>query len=135
MSGQFYDGAYQRRVYGPITADFTSTANVDATIQGPAGLIGRVRGIEYILTTGVTVAASSISVGPNGGVGPAACSVPIAAVDTGGAMTAAQLTAAGAVQVAGTNDVELAADTPVEIANGGGATAGVGEVYVTIDWF
>ena len=135
MSGQFYDGGKLSRTYGPITADFTGAANVDARIQGPAGMVGRVRGIEYHLSTGVTVAASGITVGANGATLPARCEVPIAAINTGGAMTAANLDAAGAAAVAGVNDVELAADTIVEIGNEGGSTAGVGEVYVTIDWF
>lgn len=135
MSGQFYDGGKLSRTYGPIAADFTSTANVDARIQGPAGKIGRVRGIEYHLSTGVTVAASAITVGENGATLPVSCAVPVAAVNTGGAMTAAELAAAGAPAVAGVNDVELPADTIIEIGNPGGATAGVGEVYVTIDWF
>lgn len=135
MSGQFYDGGKLSRTYGPITSDFIGAANVDARIQGPAGKVGRVRGIEYILTTGVTVAASSITVGNNGAVAPATCSVPIAAINSGGAMTAAQLKAAGAEVVAGVNDVELAADAVVEVGNTGGSTAGVGAVYVTIDWY
>jgi hypothetical protein len=135
MSGQFYDGGKLSRTYGPITADFIGAANVDARIQGPAGKVGRVRGIEYILTTGVTVAASSITVGVNAAVAPASCAVPIAAINTGGAMTAAELAAAGAPAVAGVNDVELPADTVVEIGNTGGSTAGAGLVYVTIDWF
>ncbi len=50
-------------------------------------------------------------------------------------MTAANLAAAGADAVAGVNDVELPADTIIEIGNEGGSTAGAGEVYVTIDWF
>lgn len=135
MSGQFYDGGKLSRTYGPITADLTGAANVDARIQGPAGKVGRVRGIEYHLSTGVTVAASSITVGANAAVAPASCAVPIAAINTGGAMTAAELAAAGAAAVAGVNDVELPADTIIEIGNAGGSTAGVGEVYVTIDWF
>ena len=135
MSGQFYDGGKLSRTYGPITGDFTGAANVDASIQGPAGKIGRLRGVEYILAAGVTVAASAITVGENGATAPAQCTVPIAAISTGGAMSAADLAAAGAVAVAGVNDVELPADTVIELGNTGGATAGSGDYYVTIDWF
>ena len=50
-------------------------------------------------------------------------------------MSAAEEKAAGAKEVAGTNDVELEADTVVEVASDGGATAGDADVIVTVDWF
>ena len=50
-------------------------------------------------------------------------------------MTAAQLAAAGADVVAGVNDVELPADTIIDITSDGGSTLGDADVYVTIDWF
>jgi hypothetical protein len=134
MSGQFYDNA-QNRTYTVLAASLIGGAAILQTMQGPAGKIGRVRGIEYLLTTGITVAASTITVGANGAVAPAVCSAEVAAIATGGAMTAAELRLAGAKQVAGVNDVELAADTPFEIATGGEATAGAGNIVVSIDWF
>ncbi len=50
-------------------------------------------------------------------------------------MTAAQVDAAGAAEVVGTNDVILTADTVIELTTNQGATAGDADVYVTVDWF
>lgn len=133
MSGNFYDNADQRVYRFPAVT--ISAAAVVGRIIGPAGKVGRVRGMEYIVTTGVTVAASSVTVGNNGAVAPAAISIPIASANDGGAMTAAEVKAAGAAVVAGTNDVELAADTVVEIASDGGSTAGAVDLVVNVDWF
>lgn len=134
MSDGFYDGGRNRRTYTFPAADLSSAA-VFGRFQGPAGLVGRVRGIEYVLTTGVTVAAALVTVGNNGAVGPASMSVEVAAINTGGAQTAAERKANGAEVVAGVNDVELAADTVVECASDGGATAGAGDITITVDWF
>lgn len=133
MSGNFYDNA-DRRVYR-FPAAAIATAAVFGRIIGPRGKTGRVRGMEYIVTTGVTVAASAVTVGVNGAVAPASLSVPVASANDGGSMTAAEVKAAGAAQVAGTNDVELTADTVIEVASDGGSTAGAADIIVTVDWF
>jgi len=133
MSGNFYDNA-DTRVYRFPAATLSAAAVVGRFI-GPAGKTGRVRGIEYIVTTGTTVAASLVTVGNNAAVLPASISVPVASANDGGAMTAAEVRAAGAAQVAGVNDVELDADTVAEVASDGGSTAGAADLIVTVDWF
>ena len=134
MSGQFYDGGKLSRTYLFPSADIASAA-IFGRIQGPAGKVGRVRGIEYHLVAATTGAAAEITAGNTSAVLPAACSVPVALINTGGAMTAAELAAAGAPAVAGVNDVELAADSIVEFASDGGCTLGTADVAITIDWF
>lgn len=134
MSGQFYDGGKLSRTYKFTDAPIL-TGSIVGRFQGPAGKVGRVRGIEYHLTAATTGAASEITVGDNGATLPAACSVPVAAINTGGAMTAAQLKAAGAEVVAGVNDVELSADTIIDVTSDGGSTLGDADIYVTVDWF
>jgi hypothetical protein len=103
--------------------DFTSTAASDLTIAGPAGKTGRITGISCVLTTGVTVAASSVLVGT--------------AADTDAYATlAVPVTAIGGILSSYTDGgiERLPADTAVVIGNGGGATAGVGNVTVNIEW-
>lgn len=134
MSNQFYDGAYQRRTY-KFPAAVLSTLAVIARFQGPAGLIGRVRGIEAVLTTGTTTNPTVLSVGNNAAVAPASVSIPVTAINLGYAMTAAEIKLAGAAVVVGTNDVELAADTIVEVDTDGGAVAGAADLYITVDWY
>lgn len=134
MSGNFYDGLADRRCY-VFPAATVSGAAVVGRFQGPPGKIGRVRGIGYAITTDVTVAAANITVGINGAVAPATVQIPVAAVGVCGEMSAANLAAAGAAEVAGTNDVELHADTTIEVASDGGATAGAADLVVTVDWF
>lgn len=132
MSDTFYSA--DRRVYR-FPAVAIDTAAVFGRFTGPLGKIGRVRGMEYIITTATTVAVSLITCGNNGATLPAAMTVAIAAANLGGRMTAAQVKAAGADDVAGTNDVELTADAVVEVASDGGATAGDGDITVTVDWY
>jgi hypothetical protein len=135
MSGQaqFYDDGATRTYRFPAAA--LAAAAVVGRFIGPQGKRGRVRGIEYIVTTGVTVAPALVTVGNNAAVNPASISIEVAAADTGGSMTAAEEKAAGADEVAGTNDVILDADTVVEVASDGGATAGAADLIVTVDWF
>jgi hypothetical protein len=124
MSG-FYDGVDGRRTYR-FSALTVSGGAVIGRVQGPAGKVGRVVGFEYILTTGVTVAAAGITVDTNAGLtAPFTTSMPIAAINTGGAATEAELKAGD----------ELPADTVVEIADDGAATAGAADIALTIAWY
>lgn len=124
MSGNNYDDALE--ISYTFTSDFVGGAAVDGRIIGPAGKTGRVRSITTVLTTGVTVAASSVEVDTAAGVAvPAALTVPIAAVNSGHSATKAAIEASS----------ELPADTVVQVNNGGGSTAGVGETTVVIGWY
>jgi hypothetical protein len=93
-------------------------------IIGPAGMTGRLLDIGYALTTGVTVAASSIRVGSVGTTNAyGTLAVPIAAIDT-----------VGNTMVRGAT-IDIPKDTAVLIGSGGGATAGAADIIVTIDWY
>jgi hypothetical protein len=129
----FYDNADSRTYRFPAAT--LSAAAVVGRFQGPAGKVGRVRGIEYMTTTGITVAASLVTVGVNGAVAPASISIPVTAINLGGAMSDDEVKAAGAEEVAGTNDVELTADTTIEVASDGGSTAGAADLIIKVDWF
>lgn len=129
----FYGDADSRTYRFPAVT--VSAIAVIGRLQGPAGKVGRVRGIEFMVTTGVTVAAALVSVGVNGATLPASISIPVTAVNLGGGQTAAEIKAAGAEEVAGVNDVELTADTTIEVASDGGATAGAVDLVVKVDWF
>jgi hypothetical protein len=93
-------------------------------IIGPKGKEGRLIDIGYVVTTGVTVAASSIVVGKSGTTNAyGTLAVPISAANSvGNGMTR------GA-------DLVLPADTAVFVGSGGGATAGATDILVTIDWY
>lgn len=132
MTDAFY--ARDRRVYR-FAAAALDTAAIFGRFIGPAGKLGRVRGIECIVTAALTVAVTNVIVGVNGAVLPAAMQIPILAINLGHVMSAAELALAGADEVAGTNDVILTADTVIECSSDGGATAGDGDIIVTVDWF
>jgi len=135
MSGQNYDGGKLSRTYR-FPAAAVDTAVVHGRFIGPAGKRGRVRGIEFLCTVACTGATPSVvSAGNNAAVAPAAINLIAQAQFAGQAMSASELKAAGADVEAGVNDVELAADTTVEVASDGGLTAGDGDVIVSVDWF
>jgi hypothetical protein len=125
MSSQGYDNAL-RRTYKLSAVDFIGAAAVDLSAVGPKGLTGRVVAVETLVTTGVTVTASAVTVGPTGAP---TVTLPVA------------ISAIGAIDGAVDGDAVLggqtllAADTIFEIGNTGGSTAGVGDVNVTVDWF
>ncbi len=132
MTDTFY--SKDRRTYRFASAA-VDTGAVFGRFIGPLGKKGRVRGMEYIIINATTTSVSLITCGVNGATLPAALSVPVASANAGGAMTAVQLKAAGAVEVASTNDVELTADTVIEMTSNGGADAGDADILVTVDWF
>lgn len=118
--------------YDLAAVDFTGAAAEDLSLGfGPVGLTGRVKSVSAIVTTGITVAASTVDVGvPSGDLdGYASAAIPIAAIG----------------EVVGANDLgdtitdgvllnRIPADTPFAISNGGGSTAGVANVRVVIEW-
>ena len=101
-----------------------SGAAVIGRFISPAGKKGRVVDIATIVTTGVTVAASTVQVGltadPNA---YATLTVPISAANAG---------ANGAVAV---DQHEIPADTVVDVYSGGECTAGACDINVTIAWY
>ena len=131
--GQFYHNA-DRRVYHFLSVAI-DTGTILGNFQGPPGKSGRVRAIDFAVTVDTTVAVTNLTVGVNGATAPATVQVPIASAGAIGQMTAAQVKAAGAAEVVGTNDVILTADTNIELTTDQGATAGDADVYVTVDWF
>jgi len=132
MTDTFY--AKDRRVYQFLNAAIDGAA-VFGRFTGPDGKIGRVRGIEWMLTNSTTTSATEIIVGENGATEPAIVIIPVGSQFDVGAMTAAQVEAAGADEVAGVNDVILPADTLIEVESDGGADAGDADITITVDWF
>lgn len=93
-------------------------------IIGPSGKTGRIVDVGYVVTTGVTVAASNLIVGSAADTDAySTLAVPIAA---------AAATGNGATD--GVTDL-IPADTAVLVGSAGGATAGAVDALVVIDWF
>lgn len=93
-------------------------------IIGPAGKTGRVVDVGYIVTTGVTVAASNLIVGSAGDTDAYATkTVPIASANSGG-----NGAARGVADTIPANDVVL-------VGSAGGSTAGAVDAIVVINWF
>lgn len=123
MSGQFYDNALRETYRFPAAT--ISAAAVVGRLIGPAGKVGRVVNISTVVTTDVTVAAGTVTVGNNGAAAPATHTVPVSAANAALAAPYADLQG---------NDA-LAADTLVEVAAGGEPTAGAADIIVTVDWY
>lgn len=101
-------------------------AAVLGRLQGPIGKAGRVASLTYLVTTGVTVAANTITIDTNAGITtPVTLSVPVASANAGGSATKAVLAA----------QTELPADTVVEVQSAGASTAGAADLNLSIDWF
>ena len=124
MSG-FYDGNDGQRTYQFMSAAL-DTAAIFGRIQGPAGKIGRLVGVEWHviaeLTTNPTVVtfdtAAGLTVLPQ-------TSVAAALINLGGSATEAELLLGD----------EFPADTIIECTSNGGAAAGDADVTVTIQWY
>jgi hypothetical protein len=110
----------------PINAG-SVTADADLlTVSGPNGLKGKITAVSTVVTTGVTVAASTVEVGTSGD-NDAYASLVIP-VSSAGAV-------ANNVTINTNDDNLIAADSAVVIGSGGGATAGACNIFVTIAWF
>lgn len=104
-------------------ASVVSAATI-GRIMGPAKMQGRLVDISYVVTTGVTVAASNIRVGSAAATSAyGTLAVPIAAAD---------LVGNGMVRGA---TADLPEDTAILVGSAGGATAGAVDILVVIDWF
>ena len=93
-------------------------------LVGPAGKQGRLLDIAYVVTTGVTVAASNLIVGVAGDTDAFGTkAVPVSAADSvGNGITR------GVTEI-------IPADTAVYVGSAGGATAGAVDALITINWF
>lgn len=125
MNSYQYDNPL-RMTYRFAAAALASAAIVGRVI-GPKGKVGRVAGLEVITTTATTVAACTLTVGPNGAASPVNLDIPITAINLGVAIERDEDTLI--------QQTELAADTLVEITAGGECTAGAGDLLVTIEWY
>jgi hypothetical protein len=111
-----------------IPAATLSTAATLASIIGPRGKVGVLKGIGAVVTTNTTVAATELRVGDVGDADQyGILSVPVATAGPAAAYNEATLYPS--------NTNLMPADTAVVIATDGGCTAGAADVMVTIDWF
>ncbi len=124
MSG-FYDGNDGQRTYSFMAAAI-DTAAIFGRIQGPAGKIGRLTGVEWHLTAEATTNATDITFDHAVAlVALPTVEIAAAAINLGGSATEVEI-AAGA---------EFRADTIIECTSDGGADAGDADVHVTIQWY
>lgn len=109
-----------------IQAASLTSAAVLMNIVGPTGRKGRVVGLTAAVTTGVTVAAATLTVGsPADADAYATLSVPVGAVDS----------VANAPVLLTDDDNLIPEDGVVELATGGEATAGAASLTLVIAWF
>jgi len=110
-----------------LPAATLSTAATIGRFIGPSGLTGRLVDICSVVTTGVTDASNTVTVGT------------AADPDAYGTLTvivsAANAGQNGATLVTTSGANIIAADTVHVINTGGECTAGAGDILVTVDWF
>lgn len=124
MSG-FYDGNNGRRTYTFFAAAL-DTAAIFGRIQGPAGKVGRLVGMEWHVVAELTTNPSVVTFDHAAALTDLpTVSVAAAAINLGGAATRAELKAGA----------EFRADTIIECTSDGGAAAGDADVTVTIQWY
>ena len=128
-----YDDLRNRRTYNLSGVD-VSTGSVVGSFNGPAGLSGRVRAVEYTVVTAVTGGPATVSIGNPGATAPVDVSIPNGAVDSAGSATADEIRAAGADVEDGAIGPQLQADTVVDVT-AAGVGAGAVDLVVTVDWF
>lgn len=109
-----------------------SSAGIIGRIIGPSGKQGRLIDIGCVVTTGVTVAANTIDVGLTADVDAfGTLTVPISAANAvSNGMVRTDTDGDGVY-----DDVDIPADTVVEVSTNGECTAGAGDVLVMIDWY
>jgi hypothetical protein len=110
-----------------VAAAAVDTAGVLLTVHGPKGKKGRVAAVSARVTVALTVADTLLTVRPKGGSATVSVTLPF----TGSA--ADDVEGKSAEELKG--QVELPADTPIEIVTDGGSTAGDADVEVDIDWY
>lgn len=107
-----------------------STAAERGRFVGPKGLQGRIVDIAYVVTTGVTVAASGLEVGSASD--PDAYGEIVVAIASAGAVGNGATLATDSTTG---QKALLPADTAILVGSSGGATAGAVDALVTVDWF
>ena len=117
-----YDNADVETIRLPAAT--LSSAGTIGRFIGPSGKKGRVIDVRSVVTTGVTVAANTVTVGT--------VADPDAAATLTVAVSSANAVQNGATLVAG---YELAADTLHVIDTGGECTAGAADILVMIAWY
>ncbi len=124
MSG-FYDGNDGQRTYQFLNAAL-DTAAIFGRIQGPAGKVGRLTGVEWHITAELTTNPTVLTFDHAVAL-PLLPTVSVAAAATnlGGSATEAELKAGA----------EFLADTIIECTSNGGAAAGDADVTITIQWY
>lgn len=123
MSGNNYDSPLETT--HTFDAAVLSAAATVGRIAGPAGKVGRVKSINGVVTTGITVADATVSIRSAGGSPVVTGTLAIAAIDASVSATAAEIQAG----------TELDADTTVEVVANGEATAGAADLTVVIGWY
>ena len=99
-------------------------AGIFGRIKGPAGAEGRLISVSSVITTTTTVGPAVVSVGNSGDANAYADhTIPVAAAPT-----------AQNAMVRGVAN-RIAADDDVEVSSDGGATVGVADVLVLIEWY
>ena len=111
--------------YNLRAASVIADANL-LDIAGPEGKVGRVVAVATVVTTGVTVAASTVVVGTDASNNAyASLAIPISSADA----------VANNATLSNTDANPIPANSRVVIGSGGGATAGAVNLDVTIAWF
>jgi len=118
--------------HDPIHATYTlkaaslASAATLLSVSGPAGKKGRLVGITGVVTTGVTDAAATVSVGTDADSDAyGSLSVPVGAAGS----------SANDALVKPADDNLIPEDSVVEIAADGAATAGAADLAIHIAWF
>lgn len=119
---------YNDPIYATYNVNAATLSTAAELIQcvGPVGHKGRVDGVTCVVTTAVTDAANTVTVGTTSdGDAYATLTVAVGAADT----------YANNPTILTDDDNLIPANGVVVVATGGECTAGAGSVAVTIAWF
>lgn len=116
--------------YQVLASNIVSSAGQAGNFSGPAGLEGRLVSLTSVVTTGVTVAAASVTLRDQGATETyGTLAVPISSAgDVNNTLTIDD------VDDSPTDNNRIPADTSLELDGDGAATAGACDFYVTIEW-
>ena len=116
--------------YQVLASNIVSSAGQAGNFAGPAGMTGRLVAISAVVTTGVTVAAASVTLRDQGATETyGTLAVPVSAAgDVNNVLTIDDTADTP------TDNNRIPADTSLELNGDGAATAGACDFYVTIEW-